>query len=165
LPRLRQCLFCIDSHAELTRIAGHGEIDPDSPASARPQLRAVRAFLDLPTMGKPPTSPERCAEMLNINPRIRWTAAPEVATRNPRRTPHRHRTFSSPHRELLEAARPFARLDRRAYDTELRQQIAAATAYASTLAPTVTQWSIGLQATAWLPTSPATCGIRRCRTG
>jgi AhpD family alkylhydroperoxidase len=45
--QLLQCPFCIDSHAELTRIAGHGEIDPDDPASARPQLRAVWEFLDL----------------------------------------------------------------------------------------------------------------------
>ena len=45
--QLHRCPFCIDSHAELTRIAGHGEIDPDDPASARPQLRAVREFLDL----------------------------------------------------------------------------------------------------------------------
>jgi AhpD family alkylhydroperoxidase len=45
--RLHQCPFCIDTHAELTRIAGHGEIDPDDPASARPHLRAVRQFLDL----------------------------------------------------------------------------------------------------------------------
>jgi AhpD family alkylhydroperoxidase len=43
--QLHQCPFCIDSHAELTRIAGDGEIDPDDPASARPQLRAVREFL------------------------------------------------------------------------------------------------------------------------
>ncbi|GAA2757892.1 carboxymuconolactone decarboxylase family protein [Actinopolymorpha rutila] len=45
--QLHRCPFCIDSHAELTRIAGNGEIDPDDPASARPQLRAVREFLDL----------------------------------------------------------------------------------------------------------------------
>lgn len=44
--RLHQCPFCIDTHAELTRIAGHGEIDPDDPESARPQLRAVRRFLE-----------------------------------------------------------------------------------------------------------------------
>jgi AhpD family alkylhydroperoxidase len=43
--QLLQCPFCIDTHAELTRIAGHGEIDPDDPASARPELRAARAFL------------------------------------------------------------------------------------------------------------------------
>jgi AhpD family alkylhydroperoxidase len=43
--QLFQCPFCIDTHAELTRIAGHGEIDPDDPASVRPELRAVRDFL------------------------------------------------------------------------------------------------------------------------
>jgi AhpD family alkylhydroperoxidase len=41
-----QCPFCVDSHTELTRIAGHGEINPDDADSARPELRAVRAFLD-----------------------------------------------------------------------------------------------------------------------
>jgi AhpD family alkylhydroperoxidase len=44
--QLHRCPFCIDTHAELTRIAGHGEIDPDRPASARPPLSAVREFLD-----------------------------------------------------------------------------------------------------------------------
>lgn len=43
---LHQCPFCFDTHAELTRIAGHGEIDPDDPGSVRPELRAVRDFLD-----------------------------------------------------------------------------------------------------------------------
>lgn len=47
VARFHQCPFCIDSHTELIRIAGHGEIDPDDPASARPQLRAVREFLDV----------------------------------------------------------------------------------------------------------------------
>jgi AhpD family alkylhydroperoxidase len=45
--RLHRCPFCIDTHAELTRIAGHGDIDPDDPESVRPRLRAVRAFLDV----------------------------------------------------------------------------------------------------------------------
>ncbi|MPZ85271.1 MAG: hypothetical protein GEV28_34750 [Actinophytocola sp.] len=44
--QLHQCPFCVDSHAELTRIAGDGEINPDDAASARPELRAIRAFLD-----------------------------------------------------------------------------------------------------------------------
>jgi AhpD family alkylhydroperoxidase len=44
--QLHRCPFCVDSHAQLTRIAGHGEIAPDSPESARPELRAVREFLD-----------------------------------------------------------------------------------------------------------------------
>jgi AhpD family alkylhydroperoxidase len=43
--QLLQCPFCIDTHAELTRIAGRGEIDPEDPASARPAVRAARAFL------------------------------------------------------------------------------------------------------------------------
>jgi AhpD family alkylhydroperoxidase len=43
--QLLECPFCIDTHAELTRIAGHGDIDPDDPASVRPELRAVRDFL------------------------------------------------------------------------------------------------------------------------
>jgi AhpD family alkylhydroperoxidase len=43
--QLLQCPFCIETHAELTRIAGHGDIDPDDPASARPELHAARAFL------------------------------------------------------------------------------------------------------------------------
>ncbi|SEP53301.1 hypothetical protein [Amycolatopsis saalfeldensis] len=44
--QLHQCPFCIDTHAELTRIAGHGEIDPDNPTSARPEVHQVREFLD-----------------------------------------------------------------------------------------------------------------------
>lgn len=43
--QLLQCPFCIDSHAELTRIAGAGDIDPGDPASTRHELRAARAFL------------------------------------------------------------------------------------------------------------------------
>jgi AhpD family alkylhydroperoxidase len=43
--QLLQCPFCIDSHAELTRIASAGDIDPDDPTSTRPELRAARAFL------------------------------------------------------------------------------------------------------------------------
>ncbi|WP_236790307.1 carboxymuconolactone decarboxylase family protein [Amycolatopsis sp. GM8] len=48
--RLHQCPFCIDSHRELTRIAGHGEVDPENPASARPELRAVSGFLETVTL-------------------------------------------------------------------------------------------------------------------
>nr|WP_042189089.1 hypothetical protein [Kibdelosporangium sp. MJ126-NF4]CEL18653.1 hypothetical protein [Kibdelosporangium sp. MJ126-NF4]CTQ98137.1 hypothetical protein [Kibdelosporangium sp. MJ126-NF4] len=44
--RRHRCPFCVDTHAELTRIAGRGEIDPDDPGSARGELVAVRDFLD-----------------------------------------------------------------------------------------------------------------------
>jgi hypothetical protein len=46
--QLLQCPFCIDTHAELTRIASDGDIDPNDPASTRPELRAVRDFLAAP---------------------------------------------------------------------------------------------------------------------
>jgi alkylhydroperoxidase family enzyme len=43
--QLLQCPFCVVTHAEVTRIASHGTLDPDDPASTRPELRAVRDFL------------------------------------------------------------------------------------------------------------------------
>lgn len=44
--QLHQCAFCIESHAELTRIASAGEIDAADPDSARPELTAVLRFLE-----------------------------------------------------------------------------------------------------------------------
>ncbi|GAA4551831.1 carboxymuconolactone decarboxylase family protein [Amycolatopsis samaneae] len=44
--KLHECPFCAVTHAELVRIAATGEIDPDDPRSARPELEAVRAFLE-----------------------------------------------------------------------------------------------------------------------
>jgi alkylhydroperoxidase family enzyme len=44
--KVHQCPFCAVTHAELVRIAATGEIDPDDPGSARPELEAVRAFLE-----------------------------------------------------------------------------------------------------------------------
>ncbi|MDQ7810991.1 hypothetical protein Q5425_45325 [Amycolatopsis sp. A133] len=44
--QVHECPFCAVTHAELTRLAGTGEIDPGDPASARPELKAVRAFLE-----------------------------------------------------------------------------------------------------------------------
>ncbi|MEU0797215.1 hypothetical protein ABZ342_44740 [Amycolatopsis sp. NPDC005961] len=44
--RVHECPFCVVTHAELTRIAGHGEIDPDRPADARPELLVVQRFLE-----------------------------------------------------------------------------------------------------------------------
>lgn len=47
--KLHECPFCIDSHTELTRLAGHGEVDPEDPASARAELQAVCGFLEVVT--------------------------------------------------------------------------------------------------------------------
>ena len=44
--RVHECPFCVVTHAELTRIAGHGEIDPARPADARPELLAVQRFVE-----------------------------------------------------------------------------------------------------------------------
>jgi AhpD family alkylhydroperoxidase len=54
--QLHRCPFCIETHAALTRIAGHGEIDPDDPTSVRPELRAVRDFLA--TLARTPGHPD-----------------------------------------------------------------------------------------------------------
>src|SRR5262245_11963730 len=43
---LHRCPFCVESHTEMTRLAGQGEIVPDDPSSVRPEVSAVRAFLD-----------------------------------------------------------------------------------------------------------------------
>ncbi|MCE7001992.1 hypothetical protein LWC34_03970 [Kibdelosporangium philippinense] len=43
-----ECSFCFVTHTELVRIAAHGEIDPDQPDSARPELQSIRRFLDAP---------------------------------------------------------------------------------------------------------------------
>jgi AhpD family alkylhydroperoxidase len=73
--QLLQCPFCIDTHAELTRIAGQGEVDPDDPASARSELRAARAFLATVTLTPDPADatgvaglPEQAVvEALHVN--------------------------------------------------------------------------------------------------
>jgi alkylhydroperoxidase family enzyme len=44
--QLQECPFCAVTHAEIVRIAAHGEIDPDDPGSARPEVRQIREFLD-----------------------------------------------------------------------------------------------------------------------
>lgn len=44
--RVHECPFCVVTHAEMIRVAGHGEIDPDHPADARPELPAVQRFLE-----------------------------------------------------------------------------------------------------------------------
>lgn len=65
IARQYQCDFCFVSHAELTRLAAQGEIDPDDPASARPEVAAVREFIENPD--QVPDLPERALrEALNV---------------------------------------------------------------------------------------------------
>ncbi|MGA8118067.1 MAG: hypothetical protein WCA46_30915 [Actinocatenispora sp.] len=83
--QLHQCPFCIDTHAELVGIAGHGEIDKDDPDSARPELRQVREFLD--TVSRAPDEadvaglaglPERAAlDALHVN--LVWNVVNRLA--------------------------------------------------------------------------------------
>lgn len=46
LARLHGSAFCRVTHAEMVRIAGPGELDPEDPDSPRPELRAVRDFVE-----------------------------------------------------------------------------------------------------------------------
>jgi hypothetical protein len=69
---LHQCPFCQVTHTELVRLAAHGEIDPDYPSSARPELHTIRQFLD--TISRTPDQaakvalPEQAAlEALHVN--------------------------------------------------------------------------------------------------
>ncbi|MFD2468060.1 hypothetical protein [Amycolatopsis silviterrae] len=79
---LHECPFCVDSHAELTRIAGHGEIDPDRADSARPEVRAVRAFLETVTLNPdqivlPDLPPPAIREALRVN--LVWNVVNRLA--------------------------------------------------------------------------------------
>lgn len=70
--RVHECPFCVVTHAELTRIAGHGEIDPDRPADARPELLVVQRFLEDVSRNLAPAPPRdvpahAVAEALTVN--------------------------------------------------------------------------------------------------
>lgn len=76
--RRHRCPFCVDSHTELTRIAGHGEIDPDDPDSPRPELRAVREFLDAPGSHAVPDLPDQAVrEALHVE--LVWNVVNRLA--------------------------------------------------------------------------------------
>jgi AhpD family alkylhydroperoxidase len=65
--RLHQCSFCLVTHTEMTRLAAHGEIDPEDPASARPELQAIRQFPDTPAPDLVAGLPERAVlEALHV---------------------------------------------------------------------------------------------------
>ncbi|MCR6484910.1 hypothetical protein M8542_18945 [Amycolatopsis sp. OK19-0408] len=82
--RVHQCPFCLVTHAEMIRVAGHGEIDPDRPADARPELLAVQGFLEAvsrdaeldvaPLRDLPPNA---VAEALNVN--LVWNVVNRLA--------------------------------------------------------------------------------------
>jgi hypothetical protein len=59
------------------------------------------------------------------------------------------------HRALLDEARPFARVDHRPYDAELRERVAQATRQASTIPWTASSLPFGLDATARLANAVA----------
>jgi alkylhydroperoxidase family enzyme len=46
IAKLLRCPYCAVTHEELVRIAANGEIDPGDANTARPELHAVRAFLE-----------------------------------------------------------------------------------------------------------------------
>ncbi|MFV8174624.1 hypothetical protein [Mycolicibacterium peregrinum] len=54
------------------------------------------------------------------------------------------------HRELLDEARPFSRVDHRPYDPDLRERVAKATRQAANIPPTLAFLTIGLDTTARL---------------
>lgn len=70
--RVHECPFCVVTHAELIRIAGNGEIDPDRPLDARPELLAVQRFLEDVSRDLEPVPPsdlpaQAVLEALNVN--------------------------------------------------------------------------------------------------
>lgn len=70
--RVHECPFCIVTHAELTRIASGGELDPDRPAGFRPEVPAAQGFLEevsrTGTASSVPDLPERAlTEALEVN--------------------------------------------------------------------------------------------------
>ncbi len=74
-----RCPFCVEAHTELTRIAGYGEINPDDPASARPELVAVEEFLDgLPGAVAPAGLPKAAVEHA-LRVRLVWNVVNRLA--------------------------------------------------------------------------------------
>ncbi|WP_406641335.1 hypothetical protein [Amycolatopsis sp. WGS_07] len=79
---LHECPFCVDSHAELTRIAGNGEIDPARAESVRPEVRTIRAFLETVTLHPdqivlPDLPPSAIREALRVN--LVWNVVNRLA--------------------------------------------------------------------------------------
>ncbi|MCV7434143.1 carboxymuconolactone decarboxylase family protein [Mycolicibacterium bacteremicum] len=65
---LLQCPFCIETHAELTRVASGGAVDPADPASFRPEVVAMRDFLRTQKLTRPPgLPPDAVIEALRVD--------------------------------------------------------------------------------------------------
>lgn len=65
---LLQCPFCVDTHAELTRVASGGKVDPRDPTTLRPELTAMRDFLSTPDPARVAGLPDAAVlEGLQVN--------------------------------------------------------------------------------------------------
>jgi AhpD family alkylhydroperoxidase len=73
--RRHRCPFCLASHTELARIAGDGALDPADPATLRPEVRAVQAFLDT---GAPVDLPAHAVEEA-LRVRMVWDVVNRLA--------------------------------------------------------------------------------------
>jgi hypothetical protein len=73
--RRHRCPFCVDSHAELTRIASDGALDPEDPATLRPEVLAAQRFLDA---GGPVDLPGNAVEEA-LRIRIIWDVVNRLA--------------------------------------------------------------------------------------
>ncbi|SEP54360.1 hypothetical protein [Amycolatopsis saalfeldensis] len=78
-----ECPFCIVTHAEIVRLAAHGEIDPDDAGSARPEVRQIREFLDALNRdpGHVPAVPELPAQAVREALRVQlvWNVVNRLA--------------------------------------------------------------------------------------
>jgi alkylhydroperoxidase family enzyme len=79
--QLHKCPFCADTHAEMIRIAAHGEISPDDPAGGRPEVHRAREFLDAVSGNQAPPAPDlppnAVLEALRVN--VVWNIVNRLA--------------------------------------------------------------------------------------
>ncbi|MFG1643739.1 hypothetical protein ACGFMK_25870 [Amycolatopsis sp. NPDC049252] len=74
IARGHQCPFCLDTHAELVRIAGQGEVTPDS---ARPEVLRARDFLLSPGDGVTGLTDDAVLEALRVG--LVWNVVNRLA--------------------------------------------------------------------------------------
>lgn len=51
IAKVLRCPYCAVTHEELVRIASDGDLDPTDPAAGRPELHAIRRFVEQVTLG------------------------------------------------------------------------------------------------------------------